>query len=370
MQINQVKIGVTTLIIFIIICIIIYIYKKVTYVSTYCKTINKVYSDMGKVRSINLDDANFKGYLLRDYYIKTAYNCCAIGEFKNTFVDLCALKQVIRQGVRALDFQIYSVDDKPVIAVSTIPCDYTDDEDEKQCYLIKESYNSIDFADAMKIISTYCFAGDTCPNPNDPLFLHFRIMSVNKHMYKEMTDIIDEYFATKMLDKEYSYEYNGHNLGNVPISELVNKVIISVDKNNPYFEETPLVEFVNICSNSMFMRTLREDDVKYTPDYAELLEYNKKNLTMEMPNLSIYDNNVSAQTGFKYGVQMVAMCYQNFDSNLEFYETFFTEAGFAFVLKPEELRYKPVTIEAPTPQNPELSYADREYKADYYTFKI
>ena len=45
---------------------------------------------------------------------------------------------------------------------------------------------------------------------------------------------------------------------------------------------------------------------------------NKKNLTMEMPNLSIYDNNVSAQTGFKYGVQMVAMCYQNFDSNLLF----------------------------------------------------
>jgi hypothetical protein len=325
---------------------------------------------MGKVRSINLEDAVFKGYLLRDYYIKTAYNCCAIGEFKNTFVDLCALKQVIRQGVRALDFQIYSINDKPVIAVSTIPCDYTNGDVEKQCYLIKESYNSVDLADAMQIIINYAFAGDTCPNPNDPIFLHFRIMSVNNKIYDDITTILKDKFATKMLGKEYSYEYNGHSIANVPISEFVNKVIISVDKNNAYFEDTSLVELVNICSNSMFMRTLREDDVKYTPDYVELLAYNKKNLSIEMPNISSDDTNVSVQLGLKYGIQMIAMSYQNYDNNLEFYETFFSKAGYAFVLKPEALRYKQVTIETPPPQDPELSYADREITADYYSFKI
>ena len=90
----------------------------------------KIYKTSPTLVSI-VDNPNYNTHALRDFFVKTAYNCCAIGEFKNTFVDLCALKQVIRQGVRALDFQIYSVDDKPVIAVSTIPCDYTDDEDEK-----------------------------------------------------------------------------------------------------------------------------------------------------------------------------------------------------------------------------------------------
>ena len=60
--------------------------------------------------------------------------------FKNTYVDTCALKEIIGQGVRALDFQIYSVDNLPVIAVSSIGCDYSDASTDKLCYNIKESY--------------------------------------------------------------------------------------------------------------------------------------------------------------------------------------------------------------------------------------
>ena len=55
-------------------------------------------------------------YNLRDYYIKTAYNCCTAGEYKNDFVNVCALKNCIRQGARCLDFEIYSVKGSPVVA--------------------------------------------------------------------------------------------------------------------------------------------------------------------------------------------------------------------------------------------------------------
>ena len=72
----------------------------------------------------------------------------------------------------------------------------------------------------------------------------------------------------------------------------------------------------------------------------------------------------------KYGVQMIAMCYQNYDSNLEFYEDFFANAGYAFVLKPEALRYVEVTIAEPVKQNPELSYAPRVTKSSYYDFTV
>ena len=52
---------------------------------------------------------------LYDYYIKTAYNACAGGSYKNDFVNICNLKAILKQGVRCLDFEIYSVDDKPPV---------------------------------------------------------------------------------------------------------------------------------------------------------------------------------------------------------------------------------------------------------------
>ena len=350
---NATKIIIIVMIVIVLVGTGLYIYTMMNYTKSNCKVISDVYDDIGKVSSINIQDAKFKGFALRDFYIKSAYNCCAIGNFRNTFVDVCALKQVIRQGVRVLDFQIFSVNNNPVIAVSSIPCDYSSSNIERQCYLIKESYNSVGFANAMDIVANYAFSGDTCPNPNDPLMLHFRIMSVND-----------------IANKHIKYEYNGKSLANVPIENLINKVIIAVDKANPYFEDTPMEELVNICSNSVFMRCLREKDVKYTPDYTELTDFNKKCLTLELPDVSESDANPSASLGMKYGCQMVGMCYQNYDSNLEYYETFFASAGYSFVLKPETLRYSLTTIAPPTAQNPDVSYADKTYQSDYYNFSI
>ncbi len=365
---TQVKWLVIVMIIIIITATIMYIYSKSSYTDTHCQLIKDVYTDMGKVSSINLEDANFKGFLLRDFYIKTAYNCCAIGDFKNTFVDVCGLKNVIRQGVRCLDFAVYSVNDKPVIAVSSIPCDYT--VLEPQCFLIKESYNYVEFDKAMQVVASYAYAGDTCPNPNDPLILNFRIMSKNDKIYDSMTETLKNKLGDHLLGKSFSYENNGRSLAFEPISKFVNKAIIIVDKSNPYFEGTKLEELVNIGSNSVFMRSLTESEVKYTPDFNELKQYNKKNMTMELPDVSASNTNPSAALGMKYGVQMIGMCYQNYDSKLEFYEEFFATAGYAFVLKPEALRYVEVTIAPPTKQNPELSYAPRVTKSSYYDFTV
>ena len=61
-----------------------------------------------------------------------------------------------------------------------------------------------------------------------------------------------------------------------------------------------------------------------------------------------------------------------FEDMLNYFEenkTFFDNCGYAFCLKPENLRFKPVVIPTPTPQNPALSYATRDVKTDYYNFK-
>ena len=47
---------------------------------------------------------------------------------------------------------------------------------------------------------------------------------------------------------------------------------------------------------------------------------------------------------------MVCMSYQKMDDNMKHYLAKFNEAGTAFILKPEHLRYIPVTIPIPPAQ--------------------
>ena len=58
-------------------------------------------------------------YMFRDYYIRTAYNACCTGQW-HSVVSTYALRDVIKQGARCLDFEIYSLQDQPVVATSTL----------------------------------------------------------------------------------------------------------------------------------------------------------------------------------------------------------------------------------------------------------
>lgn len=324
-----------------------------------CTNFETLYGSLnGKLRSIDTKLDKFK-YTLKDYYIKSAYNACSGGNYKNDYVDVCILKNLLKQGVRGLDFEVFSIDDKPVVATST-----TDN------YHVKETFNYIDFSNIMNIIRDYAFSGSTSPNPLDPIIIHLRFKSTNIKMYKTLAKILENYNSI-LLGKKYSYENHGKNLGDSGLSELMGKVIIIVDKsNNSFLESQEFYEYVNMTSNSMFMRALHYNDIAYTPDINELIEFNKLGMTIGMPEKGSNPVNPSGVVMRETGCQMLAMRYQYIDVNVEENDVFFNENGFAFVLKPEPLRYKPITIETPPEQNPEVSYATRTVEADYYKFDI
>jgi hypothetical protein len=342
----------TQIVIIIIILTIIFsigfwIFSRLTLKERNCDHLKNIYKENPPLTSFSPADSKYQ-HNLRDYYIKTAYNCCCGGGYKNDFVSKCALEYVIKQGARCLDFEIYSIDNKPVISAASI-----DD------YSIKEMYNSIPFSEAMKFIDTHAFSGGTCPNPNDPLILHFRIMSKRKDIYTQMAKILTETLEPRLLDESYSYENGGKNLGADKIANFSKKVIIAVDKSNPIFVDTPLDEYVNIASNAVFMRALREDQVIYTPDMDELLYYNSKNMTIVLPNLSPDSKNMNAEVCMRFGCQMIAMSFQNLDKHLEYYNLLFDKIGHAFKLKPKSMRYNPTKVQLPAPLHPELSFKPR-----------
>ena len=323
-----------------------------------CSTMNSIYGDLnGKIRSI--DNSEQFNYTFKDYYIKTAYNCCSGGNYRNDYVDTCILKALLKQGVRGLDFEIFSIEDKPVVATST-----------SDSYYIKETFNYVDFGDVMKIIRDYAFSTATAPNALDPIIIHLRIKSNNQEMYKNFAKLL-EGFDSLLMSKDYDSEYYGQNFGNVEIQKLMGKIVIIVDRSNTSFLECPeFYKFINMTSNSVFMRSLHYYDIKYTPDLNELINFNKQNMTIGMPDKGANPENPSSVVMRETGCQLLGMRYQYIDVNIEENDIFFDENGYAFVLKPEPLRYVPVTIPLPPPQNPELSYATRSVQSDFYKFDI
>jgi hypothetical protein len=344
-------------ILLLVILMIVYIIYLTKLQSRECSYINDLYGDVnGNLRSINLNDPDC-GYNLNEYYVKTAYNACSGGSYKNDVVEICNLKAVLKQGVRGLDFEIYSIDNQPVVATSTADNFY-----------IKETYNSVSFSDVMTIIQNYAFSGSTAPNFTDPIIIHLRFMSNNQSMYSNLANIFKSY-DTILLGKEYSYETSGHNLGGEPLLNFMNKVILVFDRTNTSFlENKDLMEYVNMTSNSIFMRAYSYYDVKNNPDLEELREYNKRNMTIVFPDSGTNPVNPNGILSRDAGCQMVAMRYQYVDNFLIQNTTFFDNCGYAFCLKPENLRYKPVTIEEPTQQDPALSYATRNVTTDFYSF--
>ena len=354
--VSYIIMGFVFIILIIMLGYMIYIHRLE---SAECSYMNTLYPSVdGNIRAINVNDPDCSGNLY-DYYIKTAYNACSGGSYKNDFVDICNLKSVLKQGVRGLDFEIYSIDNNPVVATST-----TGD------YYVKETFNFVNFSDVMNTIQNYAFSSGTAPNYTDPIIIHLRIKSNNQTMYTNLASIFASYDSI-MLGKDYSYENSGHNLGGIPLITFMNKVILIVDRiNNSYLENPDFLEYVNLTSNSAFMRAYNLYDVKNNPDINELTDFNRRGMTIVFPDSGVNPPNPSGYLCRESGCQLVAMRYQYVDNFLEENALFFDRCGYAFCLKPERLRYIPVTIPTPTPQNPSYSYATRTTASDYYSFNI
>ena len=186
----------------------------------------------------------------------------------------------------------------------------------------------------------------------------------------DMAKTISSVLGGHTLGKKYSYQFEGKNLGAQPLRDFQRKIVICVDYSNPVLRGSPLEEFVNICSGSVFMRGLPFESVKLSHDTPELTYFNKKNMSIVLPDKKAPIVNPSAALCHQYGCQMVAMAPQKDDSNLQQQNALFDNAGHAFILKPSHLRYIPVTIPVPPPPPPSQSYAPRRQTTDFYSFTI
>jgi hypothetical protein len=326
----------------IVLALIIWTTNKLTLNNKNCRNMEILTSVNQNQLTISPLKAENCNRSLKDFYIKTAYNCCCAGNYKNDFVSICALKDCIKQGIRCLDFEIYSVNDKAVVAASSVNND-----------TIKETYNSVPWTQVISTLVNSALGGNSstmCPNPTDPLILHLRIMSKRTKIYNDIAkEFSSEGIAQYMLGPEYSYQYSGggggpaHNAGGqIPIFNLKNKIFIMIDSNNeenPLFMKTNLAEYVNLSTNSPhnpWASTERFYNIKNAPSFDNLITHNKTGVTVCLPDLAPRATNFPYNIPKGLGCQMIAMSFQKDDSQLQAYINFFNSAGYVFVLQPEE----------------------------------
>ena len=355
-------------VIVILLWLITYVTTKLNLNTTNCGSIKSYYGEPTKITS-SWTSLNSKDYQknLRDFYIKTAYNCCASGQYKNDYVSLCALHNTIIQGCRCLDFEIYCLNDTPVVAISSI-----------DMVGVKQSYNSLPISVVLADIRKYAFSeakipGDGkvqrfCPNSTDPLLLHFRLKTNKVNVLNQLASEIAQSLGDKLLPIDYMREYDGKNLTKVPINVFIDKVIIMVEKSNTsqgmpiLYQSMNLWELTNVTTNSVFIYEQFFSDVKNTTDPQEITDFNRQNMTLVLPDMSQYNINYICTVPQILGCQLMAMSFQNHDQNLITYNDLFEKAGSAFVPKPDSLLYKQTYIpkQKPLPArlNPATKYTN------------
>ena len=315
-----------------------------------------------KITSMNPEDSQSR-FKLRDYYIKSAYNAFNPEKFKNSTVSMDACLYVLARGCRCIDFEVFSVDNVPVIASSSV-----------NSFNYKETYNHIPVSEAFEVLGSYAFSGSKCPNPNDPFIIHMRIMSRNVTMYNNLAKIITQSktMARNLLGAKYGREYHSKDLGDEDVKTLRGKIILMVDGTNPVYRSTNLFELINMSSKSLFLSKYTFFGVKNVGDPQAFKDANKKNMCLVVPDKSGRPINDGHNGPFTWGCQLVAMCFQEEarDEKLKAYEDKFASVGYGFILKPEELRYVPITIAPPAPPNPKSSMEARPAEAPGIKFTL
>ena len=321
---------------------------------------------------------------LKDFYIKAAYNCCSAGGFKNSFVSTCALVNCIRQGARFLDFEIYSVGGRAVVATSAaVP---------RNCK-IKETFNSVLFQDAMSTVAEQAFNPEVTPLANDPLILYFRLkdrLCVDSlDAYTDMANVLAKTLGSenRLLDSLVygnGFEDPDSNASQAivdghmcPITCLFGKAVILTDGLSPallnchgsvqtargHKGPCAFYEYVNgHVGNGSIVSTTWPALAGSTTSPTDLTDKAKNALYICTPDPSSPSpTNPNFLACKAMGIQVVPMCFQEFDSMMEVCDLYFSgksETGDAtndgnaggFIFKEASKRATSVlTVVTPTP---------------------
>lgn len=260
---------------------------------------------------------------LKEYVIKSSYNSAVTGFYLN----LNMIKYVLSRGCRFLDFEVYSFDDIPHVAFSA-----------DNNFTNVDSYNKLLLSDVLSLIAGSAFVAPA-PNPNDPLFIHLRIKSLNNKIFNAISAVVSKTIGTRLNSCDVTTD--------TLLSSLLGKIVLIIDK-----QYTPNYKTYSTCENQTSCNDLTSQvNIESGGDYMRVYNFSTiLNLSIMPPyiysdgtsdvntlRLAVPDNgsNIVNPSIYEfiadYGSQFVAYPFYIKDNNLEGYERVFRDNRSAFV---------------------------------------
>lgn len=147
--------------------------------------------------------------------IKAAYNAAYTG----TYVNVDMIEFLLGRGCRFLDFEVYSQNSKPVVAVSSDPS-----------FTTMDSKNSIILDNALSTVVGKAFSS-SAPNSGDPVFIQLRIRASAANL-PALYNMVTRSIQNTLMTKIYQNVTTGNAIaisGATPLSQIMGKVIVVVD---------------------------------------------------------------------------------------------------------------------------------------------
>lgn len=294
------------------------VYKTLTYM--------KIYSNFQSLTSMefNNDTKNLK---LSNFLVASSFNSAHSGFQILDYVSLDMILANLRSGARFLEFTIFNDkfgnDAEPLISNGYHVGEW------------KLTANTLPFKDACIFIKNNAFKVSNdiggVYNPKDPLFISLNLkVNYSTKTLDKIHEIIYKNFINRLLPSKYSY--SKRNIGEIPLSQLMGKVIIlSTDG----YQGSKLEELVNYTWDKTDIKRIHFNNIENEKD---LVNHNRTKLTMVYPHNEgdIMTTNYDPNSAWRYGCQFVAMNFQKVDTHMDAYITKFKNKS--FIPKPPSMR--------------------------------
>jgi len=252
------------------------------------------------------------GLPLNQYIIFSSLNSALSASFQ---IDLSFLVSVLKKGCRFLDFEIYSVDDVPIVGYSS-----------SRSFTSIETSQKITFDDLCKSLANHAFI------VSDPLFIHLRIKTTS-------VDILDLMAVNIKANFENQVFTTSIDPTKVTLSALKNKIIFIVDIAYfpNYKSSASFAAYVAIESGTPQLQSIQES-LLLSQDTTYPLTLSKgQKLATTTKWMTVVPGFSPAQTGSNttnflillknYSVQIVPFKFYIKDDALRDYENFFIQHG-------------------------------------------
>lgn len=292
-------------------------------------------------------------FRLADFYLASSSYSVFPGAAVYDYVSDSILPLAIKAGVRLVELDIYSDDnDKPVVGLKN------------QKLGVDYAYNTVPFEACCVSIVNNAFNSLSSPVSTDPFVLSLVFHTDKTKTMNAAAEILKQTCQRVMLDKDYSFSRK--NLAIEPICNLQSKLIIVSGGN---MKGTLMEELVNLSWSTSHLRRLTYTQASQPHDHDELVNYNRNNITMVVPDIGEDLKNMNPQILFTFGCQWIMMNYGSIDDMMELYIGEFQENS--AVLKPAALRpLRPKKYKQPTMPDPALSFQPMQKQTPIYNITV